>query len=54
MSGTCGICGEDCCDVLVCDICGVWFCDACAPYREDEAPLDVCENCCLPAEEAER
>lgn len=28
-----------------CDICGANFCAACEPHREDDAPVDVCEDC---------
>jgi|GEM_PF-4809513 len=32
-------------DLHVCDECGKVFCEECAPYREDDAPIDVCEDC---------
>lgn len=28
-----------------CDECGKCFCVDCAPYREDDDPFDLCEEC---------
>lgn len=44
---TCSYCGNSIAeaDLYVCDECKTVFCEDCAPYRDDDAPVDVCENC---------
>ena len=42
----CDICGDTDSDITCCDICGTTFCDDCGPYREDDAPINLCEACC--------
>ncbi len=29
-----------------CDRCGSEFCDDCGPFRDDDAPIDLCDKCC--------
>lgn len=31
-----------------CDYCGANFCIDCEPNRDDDAPVDCCENCIEP------
>ena len=40
-------------DLKTCENCGVSFCDECGPYREDDAPIDLCLECCEPYERPE-
>jgi ribosome-binding protein aMBF1 (putative translation factor) len=44
---TCGLCDVGAAEYR-CDECGRNYCDDCAPHREDDAPVDVCLDCCLP------
>lgn len=46
---TCNYCGNSIADadLYVCDECEKVFCEDCAPYRGDDAPIDVCGNCCI-------
>lgn len=46
----CRECGEPA--EYVCDVCGCNFCCDCAPHRpkDDDAPIDVCEQCIEPHE----
>ncbi len=32
-------------DINYCDKCGIAICGDCEPYREDDAPIDLCESC---------
>ena len=32
-------------DINYCDKCGIEICGDCEPYREDDAPIDLCELC---------
>lgn len=42
----CAVCGlDEGLDKQTCDRCGRLFCDDCGPYREDDAPFDLCEEC---------
>jgi len=34
-----------------CDICKASFCIDCEPNRDDDAPIEVCENCIQSSEE---
>lgn len=46
---TCNYCGNSIADADLyrCDECEKVFCEDCAPNREDDAPIDVCEQCML-------
>lgn len=33
-------------DYSTCDLCGAEICVDCEPYRDDDAPIDLCEECC--------
>lgn len=41
-------CDESESDLLWCDYCDQVFCSECAPYRDDDAPVNVCATCCGP------
>jgi hypothetical protein len=38
-------CGNEGTDRFTCDRCGNEFCNDCGPVRDDDAPIDLCENC---------
>lgn len=29
-----------------CNKCGIEICGDCEPYRDDDAPIDLCDKCC--------
>lgn len=45
-SPVCLGCGSEGSDTETCDQCGKQFCNDCGPYRDDDAPIDLCETCC--------
>jgi len=41
----CDFCGQDDWDRKHCDTCGKVFCTICEPNRNDDAPVNLCEDC---------
>lgn len=39
-------CGAEGTDTQTCDRCGKQICDSCSPERDDDSPIDICEECC--------
>jgi len=45
-SPVCLGCGAEGTDTQSCDRCGKQICDNCSPERDDDSPIDICEECC--------
>jgi hypothetical protein len=52
--GECFFCNDYESDVTACDECGRLFCSECEPYRDDNAPINLCEFCIVDAAQARK
>lgn len=43
----CDFCGDPDSEVELqqCELCGKWYCPECEPVRDDDEPVNVCEEC---------